>query len=142
MLHRRQAEPFMILSRLKLSVACSTLLTFFAVCSPNQSLAETSSDFIARQCPVADAKLTSDFCFGYFLALFDLSHRECGLALEGDEGFARRFTANLSGISANEVHQEFIIRMRELEFRKTFGDLPGYEGIMAAAAARWPCEYR
>ena len=28
MLHRRRAESFMILSRLKLSVACSTLLTF------------------------------------------------------------------------------------------------------------------
>lgn len=113
--------------------------TALCICglTPQTASAEMTADDLLEFCPASE---DDGYCQGIFFIITQLSHQECMFALSGDEQMARFLTANMTGSSSLDLRREFTIRMNDFEFRRRFGDLPAYEGIMAAAADRWPCE--
>lgn len=112
------------------------VLSFWIVGFPSGAHAQAiTGDYVMQACGPGGSEM---FCVGTFTTASQFLMTGCFQA----QHFGHRadlVEADLSGVSAVELQDEFLYRMTDPAFYAEFADREAVFGIGKAAGERWPC---
>lgn len=111
------------------------VLTGFPVSGQAQSATGITGAFLEEAC---DPTGSEEFCSGTFVVAYQFLMTGCFQA----HHFGHRadlIEADMSGVSAWELQEEFMYRMSDSAFFAEYGSRDAVFGIGKVAGDRWPC---
>ena len=95
---------------------------------------EFSGDSLNRECR---DDVQAQFCIGVITTASAILLDAC---YEGDyPTFFWPVAADIRGVKMLDIKDEFLARMQDTEFRRTWGSARAQIAVMMATAERWPC---